>query len=148
MKVLNILISLFFFSCTNTKIINSTDSIGIYYMRPYVSTPFSYSCDMINEVVLKNEIHFKEFKDSTTINEFIKIYNDYEIEPNTDDGLNARIKVIINTKRVNDTLCLGENFNTFINGKKVKDNKEMLDFIKKIIDYENTPRPTFPKVEN
>ena len=49
--------------------------------------------------------------------------------------------MLIKTKKIKDTLCLGENFNTFINGKKYKDNKEMLIYIKEIIDYENTPRP-------
>lgn len=147
MKALSIIVSLLFLSCVKNSI-NSNESIEVYYMRPYVSTPFSYPCGMISKAALKDEIHFKEFKDSITINKFIKIYNNYEIEPNPDDRLDARIKVIINTKKIKDTICLGENFNTFINGRKFKDNKEMLDFIKKIIDYENTPRPTFPKSNN
>lgn len=97
MKILNIVVSLLFFSCANKSSINSTESIEIHYMRPYVSTPFSYSCDMINKMVLKNDIHIKEFKDSTTINKFISIYKNYEIEPNIEGGINTRIKVIINT---------------------------------------------------
>lgn len=145
MKPLIIVFSLLFFSCEKKSSINSNESIEVYYMRPYVSTYFSYPCGMISKAALKDEIHFKEFKDSATINKFIKIYNNYEIEPNPDDRLDARIRVIINTKEIKDTLCLGENFYTFINGIKYKDNKEMLDFIKKIIDYENTPRPNFPK---
>jgi len=148
MKVLNFFIGLLFLSCVNKNSINSTESIEVYYMRPYVSTPFSYSCGMISKAALKDEIHFKEFKDSATINKFIKIYKNYEIESNPDDRLDTRIKVIIITQEINDTLCLGENAYTFINGVEYKDNQEMLDFIKKIIDYENTPRPSFPKVEN
>lgn len=148
MKALNLVVSLLFLGCANKNSINSNDSIEVYYMRPYVSTYFSYSCGMISKIALKDEINFKEFKDSATINKFIKIYNNYEIEPNPDDRLDARIRVIINVENLKDTLCLGENAYTFINGVKYKDNKEMLDFIKKIIDYENTPRPTFPKSNN
>ncbi len=132
---------LFFLSCSNKNIILSNESIEIFYMRPYVMTPISYSCEMINKEALKDEIHYREFKDSTIINKFIDIYKRYEVEPDQDENINTRIRVIIKTKKIKDTLCLGENFNTFINGKKYKDNKEMLIYIKEIIDYENTPRP-------
>lgn len=145
MKTLSIIVCLFFLSCINKNSISSSESIEVYYMRPYVSTPFSYSCGMISMDALKNDVHFKEFRDSTTISKFIKIYKNYELEAIQDDAINTRIRVIINVESLKDTLCLGENFNTFINGKKFKDKKEMLDFIKKIIDYENTPRPTFPR---
>jgi hypothetical protein len=99
MKTSLIIISLFFLGCVNKSTIISNESIEVYYMRPYVSTSFSYPCGMISKAALKDDIHFKEFKDSTTINKFIKIYNNYEIEPNPDDRLDARIKVIINTKK-------------------------------------------------
>jgi hypothetical protein len=54
---------------------------------------------MISKAALKDDIYFKEFKYYTTINKFIKIYNNYEIEPYPDDRLDTRIKVIINTKK-------------------------------------------------
>ena len=90
------------------------------------------------------EIHCKEFKDSAVITKFSEIYNKYEIEPNPDENINARIRVIIKTKKIKDTLCLGEGLNTFINGVKYKDNKEMYSFITELIDYKNTPRPKRP----
>ena len=59
------------------KLNESNDSIEIYYMRPYVKTSFSYTCDMINEEALKKDINYKVFNDSNTINKFLKIYNNY-----------------------------------------------------------------------
>jgi hypothetical protein len=144
LKALGIFLIVLVWGCAKNAT-SSNEWIEVYYMRPYVSTPFSYPCGMISKAALKDEIHVKEFKDTATINQIIKMYNNYEIEPNPDEQLDARIKLIIKTEQMNDTICLGENAYTFINGVKYKDNQEMLDFIKKIIDYENTPRPTFPK---
>jgi len=139
---------IFFISCLNEKansekIKTTEESISIHYMRPYVQT-ISYNCEMINKEALGEDINYKTFSDSITISKFLNIYKKYEIEPDQDDNINARIRVVINTSKIKDTLCLGEGFNTFINGVKYKDNKEMYLFITKLIDYENTPRPKKP----
>jgi len=148
MRLNYLIFGILLFGCTGKHTSTSDESIVIHYMRPYVSTPFSYPCGMISKEVLKDDIHIKEFSDSIVIKEFLDIYKKYERDVELEGGIDTRIKVIINTKNINDTLCLAENFTSVINGKKVKHNKEMLDYIKMLIDYENTPRPKFPKVNN
>ncbi len=59
MKAFIVSFSLLFFSCEKKSSINSNESIEVYYMRPYVSTYFSYTCGMISKAALKDEIHFK-----------------------------------------------------------------------------------------
>lgn len=127
--------------CCSSK--NKSQYLEIYYLGPNISTPMSYPCEMIAEYALKEDLNYKKIDNEIDFKSFIKLYNNYEkIEDLT--GIDARIKVIIHDEGKIDTLCLGEYFNTYKNGLKVKDNKEMLHLIKKLIDYENTI-PSFVK---
>lgn len=124
----------FFLNCDNKK---ESQYLEIYYMGPHISTPYSYSCSEIYEDESKEKINYKKIDDQQHVKTFISLFNEYKVYDDS-SGINSRIKVLVHNKSKVDTLCLGEYFNTYKNGVKVKDNKKLLDFVKEIIDYENT----------
>lgn len=133
MKYICILLFLIF-GCSTKK---SSQYLEVYYLGPNISTPMSYPCGMIADYALKDDLNYKKIDDEINFKKINTLCNRYEkVEDTT--GIDARIKVIIHNEGKVDTLCLGEYFNTYKNGVKVKDDKEMLDLIKKLIDYENT----------
>lgn len=137
------LFCLFFLIFLNCKYKKSLEYLEFYYMGPNISTPYGYSCSMISEEKLKESINYKKIVDKKSFNMFMKLYNQYETT-NDSVGMNIRIKVLIHNDSKIDTLCLGEHFNTYKNGVKMKDNEELLKYIKEILDYENTI-PSFVK---
>ncbi|MDR6969675.1 hypothetical protein J2X31_003709 [Flavobacterium arsenatis] len=139
----NIIIYLFcsfFLNCDNKK---ESQYLEIYYMGPNISTPYSYSCSEIYEDKSKEKINYKKIDDQQQVKTFMNLFNQYQIS-NDSSGIDSRIKILIYNKSKIDTLCLGEYFNTYRNGIKVEDNKQLLNFVKEIIDYENTV-PAFVK---
>lgn len=124
------------FGCKNFEKKGSTKFLEFYYIGPGTNTTYSYQCGMLSKEVIK-DINYKKNTDEKVFNYFIKLYNGYKtIKDST--GIDTRIKVIIHDNKKTDVLCLGEHFNTYKNGVKVNDNKELLEYIKKVIDYENT----------
>jgi len=106
-------------------------------MGPGISTPYDYSCEMISKQFLEDDMNYKKITDRKIVEPFMKMYDNYKVS--TDSvGMNIRIKVLIHSKNNTDTLCMGENFNTYKNGIKMIDNTELLNYLKKIIDYDNT----------
>lgn len=137
------LLILGFFNCQKiTKDENKT-FLEIYYMGPGINTPYDYSCGMISKDFLKDEMNYRKITDKESVESFMKMYKNYKISTDS-SGMNTRIKVLVHTKNIVDTLCMGEHFNTYKNGTKVNDNKELLAYVKKVIDYENTV-PSFVK---
>ena len=128
------------FSC---KVKKEVQYLEIYYMNPKVSTPYSYPCSNIYEDRLNQSINYRKIDNLQHYKKFITLFNEYQIT-NDSEGINARIKVLIYSKSKIDTLCLGEYFNTYKNGIKMKDNEQLLKFVKEIIDFENTI-PAFVK---
>ncbi|WP_264538218.1 hypothetical protein [Flavobacterium sp. N1736] len=124
----------FLLNCSNK---NDSEFLEVFYIGPNVSTPMSYSCSMLSKGILKEEINYKKIVDKNMYEKLISLSNTYK-ESNESDRINARIKVLIHYKNKVDTLCFGEHFDTYKNGVKVTDNKEILTFVKKMIDYENT----------
>lgn len=122
------------YNCYNK---NTSDYIEIYYMGPNISTPFSYPCSMISKDVLKDDINYKKIDDKQQVKKFMDLYSKYETAVDS-GGMNIRIKVLIHNRTKTDTLCLGEHFNTYKNGTKMKDSEELLNYVKDIIDYKNT----------
>jgi len=117
--------------------------LEFFYMGPNISTPFGYPCFMISEDILKDDINYKKIDDAEQFEKFMSLYDKYET---TDDtiGMDIRIKIVVHNNQKTDTLCLGEYFYTYKNGVKMKDNKELLNYVKEIIDYKNTV-PSFVK---
>lgn len=118
--------------------------LEIYYMAPNVSTPYSYPCSKIYEDKLNERINYRKIDDPKQYKEFINLFNQYQIT-NDSTGINARIKVLVYSQSKTDTLCLGEHFNTYKNGLKMKDNQQLLKYVKEIIDFENTIPPFVKK---
>jgi hypothetical protein len=123
------------FNCYNNN--TTTDYIEIFYMGPNISTPFSYPCSMISKEALKDDINYKKIDDEQQVKKFMGLYNKYETTVDS-GGVNIRIKILVHNSSKTDTLCLGEHFNTYKNGIKMQDNKQLLNYVKDIIDYENT----------
>ena len=140
---LNYLFGLFFLIFFNCNYKNSSEYLEFFYIEPNVSTPYSYPCNMISEEILGESINYKKIDDKQQFKKIMNLYNQYEIT-NDSTGINTRIKILIHSQLKTDTLCLGEYFNTYKNGVKMKDNQQLLKYTKEIIDYENTI-PAFVK---
>ena len=128
---------LLFFNCKKAGEDKAESFLEVYYMAPRISTPYDYSCGMISEEFLKDELNYKKITDKKNVEQFIELYDDYKAS--TDSiGMNIRIKVVVHQKNNTDTLCMGEHFNTYKNGVKMVDNIQLLTHLKKVIDYDNT----------
>lgn len=138
MKILfSILSVLLFLSCKNNSNEDNNSFLEIYYMAPRVSTPYSYSCNMITREFLGDELNYRKVTDKKSVNQFMTMYKAYQTSNDT-LGMNIRIKILVHNKNFTDTLCMGENSNTYRNGSKVVDNKQLLLYVKKMINYDAT----------
>ena len=128
------LVSIFLINCKHTESRNPENYIEIYALRPGILYPFSINCNMIRGELFKEGRRYQKITDAKFMSKFLLLYNNYEPidKLNGDDN---RIQVLIHRKNKVDTLCLGENFFTHINGKRMKDSPELLKLIKDKIDF-------------
>jgi hypothetical protein len=132
-----LLVFFLFFNCKKADSDKGENSLEIYYLGPGVSTPYDYSCGMISKQFLKDDINYKRITDKKIIAPFMKMYENYKGSQDS-NAMNIRIKVLIHSINKTDTLCMGEHFNTYLNGVKMIDNKKLLNYVKKNIDYDST----------
>ncbi len=135
-KLLYILF-LLFISCDNTS---SIKFIDIYYLPNDMTTQTPMSCDLLDEggdELLQNH---KIDKNKILQNiEGLLIRLNNKVEENKNLSQDVRIRCVIHFKNgETDTLCLGESFDTYLNGQKVQDVPELSNLIKKELDYENS----------
>jgi hypothetical protein len=105
--------------------------LEIYYLPKGVLTPSVLHCDLLDKDIFK-DLKVKKVTQDSTLNKLSLLVN--ELQPDSQDSnLDARIKVLIRYKNKTDILCLGEFFGTSLNGKRMKDDKELFKLIKKNI---------------
>ena len=113
------------------------NSLEILYFKPGILYPYSLGCGWVNNPKIEEgKTKYVRIYDKVSMEKFLKLYNKYEID-STQRSADIRIKILIHQGIKADTLCLGENFGTVLNGKSMKDSKELLNFIKMEIDYDN-----------
>jgi len=142
-KIIYLLLLPVVFSCNSCVKKVYSDYLEFYYLRPGIRTPYGYSCGMMSKKILGEDVNFKMIDDKADFDKFISLYNKYEISKDS-GSIDTRIRVFIHHKKKIDTLCLGENFNTYKNGIRMKDNKELLNLIKELTEF-NTMLPDFVK---
>jgi hypothetical protein len=127
--------------CSNKKsdIKISNESLKISFIQKGLKSPMTISCAVLNSNEFDKSKHFKFINDNGIINEFEELCSKLSINDEQND-IDVRIKIIYSHDYKNDTICMGEFFNISVNGVVMKENKEFHDYIKKIIDYENTLR--------
>ena len=135
MKKLIALCLFLFISCKNETITYPPNNLEVFYFKPGILYPMSLGCKWINNAKTeKGKTKYERIYDKASIDEFLKLYNKYEVDT-IHKNLDARIHILVHKGVKADTLCLGENFGTAINGQQMKDSKELLNFIKKKINY-------------
>lgn len=116
--------ALLLFGCKKTDI----NHIEIYYVPDGTSTPFSIHCDLVC-ISYFEELKTKKIIEKKSLNNIASLIN--TLEPaNQDREIDARINLIIYFENKTDTLCLGEFFGTRLNGKMMKDSKELFYLIR------------------
>jgi len=142
-KIIYILLLPVIFSCNNGVKKVSSDYLEFYYLRPGIRTPYGYSCGMMSKKFLGEDVNFKMINNKADFDKFISLYNNYEISKDS-GSIDTRIRVFVHYKNKTDTLCLGENFSTYKNGVRMKDNIELLNLIKELTEF-NSGLPDFVK---
>jgi len=132
-KICYILILFLFTNCNQEN--NSIDYLNIVFVEKGLTSQIPISCDRLKGKWDTNTLFNKKINSQLFIKKFEKLYKNYQTsKEKTDTIIDARIKIIIYLKNNNiDTLCLGENFNTYLNGKKMIDSPKLLKLIKEEI---------------
>lgn len=122
-------------SCKKEIVSYPPNNLEIVYQKPGMLYPMAFGCGWPRNIdSLAEEFKYIRIYDKTSVDKFLKLYKKYKID-STKSGPDVRIHILVHQSIKTDTLCLGENFGTMINGKSMKDSKELLNFIKQRIDY-------------
>ena len=111
---------------------NKIEYLNIFFVEKGLTSQIPISCDRLKGKWNSNTLFNKKLKNSSYLQKFETLYKNYQKnEEKTNTDIDVRIKVLIYLKNKNvDTLCLGENFNTYLNGKKMIDSPKLLKLIK------------------
>jgi hypothetical protein len=121
-----------FIGCNNSKA-SEAESIRIHFLPKHTNTivPIEKGTDIFwhkdlakDTVIVEKEI----------LNNIQQSIGELQVAQKQDVLLDFRIFCVVNYKdKEQDTLCLGEYFDVYYNGKVCDDDKELLNMIKKII---------------
>jgi hypothetical protein len=133
-KVYLLLIILIIFSC---KEASTVKEIKIGYINTYIDLPHSLDCwDIFSiDTMFLSQIRIKDPKITTPIYNIVR-----ELQVDTTyKSVDVRITCLLryNTSRSTDTLCLGENSGTVLNGVNVCDNKKLHILVKEQLQVSN-----------
>ncbi|WP_281987692.1 hypothetical protein [Aquimarina aggregata] len=126
-----------FISCDNTSKIKLID---IYYLPNDTTTQTPVDCSSLYGDWKPELQNHKINKNKTLKNiEYLLTHLNNEVEESKNLSQDVRIRCMIHFKnKKTDTLCLGESFDTYLNGQKVQDVPELFSLLKKELDYENS----------
>lgn len=112
------------FACT----IQNSNNIKILFVEKEIETPFRISCDYFEKAFGKQ--YSKKFiKDKKEVSLFKKYLNECKYA-DVSKEIDVRIKVLIycsNGRKI--TLCIDKFDNVLLNGKLIKQNKQIVQFI-------------------
>jgi hypothetical protein len=135
MKKIILFLIVFFFSCKKEIITYPSNNLEIIFHKHHANYPMRLGCGWPKNIdSLSKNFKFIKVYDKTSVDKFLKLYRNYKID-STNFGADVRIRILVHQGIKTDTLCLGENFGVLINGKSMKDSKELLNFIKQRIEY-------------
>ncbi|CAM4240652.1 hypothetical protein [Flavobacterium terrigena] len=135
MKNIILFLIVLFYSCKKEIVSYPANNLEIIFHKPGVNYPMRFGCGWPKNVdSLTENFKFMRVCDKTSVDKFLKIYRKYKID-STDFRADVRIRILVHQGIKTDTLCLGENFGTIINGESMEDSKELLNFIKQRIEY-------------
>jgi hypothetical protein len=117
----------------------SKESLEISFIQKGFKSPMTISCAVLNSNEFVKSKHFKSINENETIDEFERLFSKLSINKEQGD-IDTRIQVVYSHDKQKDTICMGENFNICVNGVVMNDYKEFHNYVKEIIDYENTIR--------
>ena len=113
----------------NNPKVEPSNYLEVFYIKPGIHYPMSIHCDMLRSEFFKKERLEKVINDKKFVSQFLKIYKDYR-PSEKESGKDIRIQIYVHYDKRVDTLCLGEHFYTFINGKRMNDSPKLLKLIK------------------
>jgi hypothetical protein len=125
------------FSCQDQN--RAIDYLDVYFLPEGTTTQIPIHCDMLYGDWKPKLVH-RKIENSKILKQFEDYYNSYlENKEEKTQDLRIRCMIYLKNGRV-DTLCLGEYFDTFLNGQRMNDSNELLNLLKKELDYSNISR--------
>jgi hypothetical protein len=118
----------------NKPKVEQSNYLEVFYIKPGIHYPMSIDCDMVRGDFLKKDRLEIVISNKKFVSQFFKIYKNYRPSLK-ESGKDTRIQIYVHYNKRVDTLCLGEYFYTFINGKKMNDSPELLELVKKQLNY-------------
>ena len=125
-------------SCNYNK--SNINYLDVHYVEEGITSQVPYDCSMLIGKWNPDILFHTEITDQDFLNEFEALYERYEFS-NEGNAYDIRIKILIHkNNKIVDTLCMGENFDTFLNSKRVKDSPELLKLLKEKLEYSKVPK--------
>ncbi|WP_407268289.1 hypothetical protein [Tenacibaculum maritimum] len=122
-------------SCTVRE--EKIEYLDVLFIEEGLTSQIPFNCDRLSHKWNSPVFSNMKIKDESFNSKFYSYMKRYKPD-NNDSTYDIRIKVLIHySNNKIDTLCLGENFNTFLNGKRVFDSPEHLKLIKGYIYKKN-----------
>ena len=136
MKTITMLTSLVLcIACKKTESYNA-NFIEVFAIRPGLHFPMSLDCGW-NGKPQNSEIgRYYKINDPNFTKSFIDLYKNYK-ETGTSNSIDVRFTVLVHQSKKVDTLCMGENWSTYLNGKEVNDLPKIFKLLKTQIEYGN-----------
>lgn len=132
-----IYISLFlFFSCSIKK--EKINHLDVLFIERGLTSQIPLTCDKLNFHWNSPIINRIKINDNSFNSKFLSLIKQYK-KSHEVSSCDIRIKILIHYTYINkvDTLCLGENFCTYFNGKRVLDSQKLLKLVKDYIYTQN-----------
>ena len=136
MRTFSILLLIILFGCKQEIVSFPPNSLEIIYDKPGVLYPMSFGCGWPKNIdSIPENFKYIRVYDKVSVEKFLKLFNEFKTD-SAGHQPDVRIKILVHQSIKTDTLCLGEHFGVTKNGEIMKDSKEILNFIKKRINFE------------
>ena len=123
----------FCIACAKTESSN-VNFIEVFAIRQGLHLPMSLACGW-NGKPQNSEIgKYYKIDDPNFTEPFLDLYKNYK-ETGTSNSIDVRFTVLVHHSKKVDTLCMGKNWSTYLNGKEVNDSPKIFNLLKKQIDY-------------
>ena len=109
---------------------SNIDNLEVFYLPEGTTTDIPIECNHLYPSMFEFDLLQKTFVKQSILKKFKDRLLNLTISEDKPD-MDIRIRIMINyaNKKV-DTLCLGEYFGTYLNGKRMIDDQELLRMVK------------------
>ena len=128
-KILLVIISIgFIYGCVKKN--SNIDNLEVFYLPEGTTSDIPIECNHLYPSIFEFDLLKKSFANQSILQKFEeRLSNLIESKDKPDMDIRIRIMIYYSNKNI-DTLCLGEYFGTYLNGKKMVDDQKLLKMVK------------------